>query len=43
MSNLVYPLVNWSNGIVMIGVFVLVVIVLIVMILFLIYGGSKNE
>ncbi|WP_170158848.1 hypothetical protein [Ulvibacterium marinum] len=37
------PLVNWSNGIVMIGVFALVVIALIAVLVSLMNSGKKDE
>ncbi|WP_299531928.1 hypothetical protein [Ulvibacterium sp.] len=37
------PLVNWSNGIVMIGVFALVVITLIAILVSLMNSGKKDE
>lgn len=37
------PLVNWSNGIVMIGVFALVVIALIAILVNLMNSGKKDE
>ena len=37
------PLVNWSNGIVMIGVFALVVIALIAILVSLMNSGKKDE
>lgn len=38
-----YPLVNWSNGIVMIGVFVFVVVVLIAIMFSFINSERKKE
>ncbi|WP_422081525.1 hypothetical protein [Ulvibacterium sp.] len=37
------PLVNWSNGIVMIGVFALVVIALIAILVSFMNSGKKDE
>ncbi|MFD2566667.1 hypothetical protein [Pseudotenacibaculum haliotis] len=37
------PLVSWSNGTVMIGVFALVCIGLIIALLLLVNGGSKKK
>ena len=38
------PLVNWSNGVIMIGVFALVCVILIVMLInFMSSGGKKEE
>lgn len=37
------PLVDWSNGIVMIGVFALVVIILVVALVSLMNSGKKEE
>ncbi len=37
------PLVDWSNGIIMIGVFALVVIVLVVALVSLMNSGKKSE
>lgn len=43
MSQLFIPLVNWSNGIIMIGVFALVVVVLIVVMFSLINSEKKSK
>ena len=37
------PLVNWSNGIIMIGVFFAVCIALVVMLLIFMNSGKKEE
>jgi len=42
MNQLVFPLVDWSNGIVMIGIFAAVVVLLIVVVLSLINGSNKT-
>ncbi len=42
MNQLVFPLVNWSNGIVMIGIFAAFVVLLVVVVLNLIKGGNKT-
>jgi len=42
MYQLIVPLVNWSNGIIMIGVFVLVVIALISMLVIFMQSGKKK-
>ncbi|WP_262888964.1 hypothetical protein [Costertonia aggregata] len=42
MKNLI-PLVNWSNGIVMIAVFAVVVVLLIAVMFNLINSGKKKE
>lgn len=42
MNELVLPLVDWSNGIVMIGIFAAVVVLLIVVVLSLMNGGNKE-
>jgi len=41
MKSLILPLVDWSNGIVMIGVFAAVCIVLILVLLGFIFGQKK--
>lgn len=38
-----YPLVNWSNGIVMIGVFVFVVIALVAIMVSFVNSEKKKE
>ncbi len=44
MANFLYPLFNWTNGVIMIGVFVLVVIVLIgVLVNFMTSGKGKEN
>ncbi len=42
MTTYFLPLVNWSNGILMIGVFVLVVVLLIVVLTSLMNSGKKS-
>lgn len=42
MNELVLPLVDWSNGIVMIGIFAAVVVLLIVVVLSLMTGSNKE-
>ncbi|WP_282103019.1 hypothetical protein [Maribacter sp. MMG018] len=42
MENLV-PLVNWSYGIVIIGVFVAVVVILILVLVSMMNSGKKKE
>ncbi|WP_262710870.1 hypothetical protein [Maribacter algarum] len=42
MSNLILPLVDWSNGIIMIGVFAAVVALLILVLLSLMNSGKKS-
>jgi uncharacterized membrane protein len=37
------PLVNWGNGMIMIGVFAVVVIVLVVTLINLMSGGKENS
>lgn len=37
------PLVNWGNGVIMIGVFALVVIVLVAVLVSLINSGKKDN
>ncbi len=39
----ILPLVNWSNGIIMIGVFAAVVIGLVVALLIFMNSGKKDE
>jgi len=41
MKSLILPLVDWSNGIVMIGVFAVVCIVLVLVLLGFIFGQKK--
>jgi len=43
MNLLNLPLVNWNNGIVVIGIFAAVVVVLIVVVLSLMNGNSKKQ
>lgn len=43
MIGLGLPWVNWGNGIIMIGVFVLVVIVLVAVLVSLINSGNKDN
>ena len=43
MFGLNFPLVSWTNGTIMIGVFVLVAIGLVVALLLLIISGSKKN
>jgi hypothetical protein len=43
MSSLVYPLVNWNNGVIMIGVFALVVLILVGVIISFMASGKKKE
>jgi Mg2+ and Co2+ transporter CorA len=38
-----YPLVNWSNGIIMIGIFALVCVVLVAVLLSFINSERKKE
>lgn len=42
MNQLIVPLVDWSNGIIMIGVFALVVIALVVMLISFMNSGKKG-
>lgn len=42
MRHIILPLVNWSNGIIMIGVFALVVIVLVAVLVSLMNSGKKD-
>lgn len=42
MGKYVLPLVDWGNGIIMIGVFAAVVVVLIVMLINLMNSGKKE-
>ncbi len=37
------PLVNWSNGVIMIGVFALVCVILVIMLINFMSSGSKKE
>jgi len=41
MSNCILPLVNWGNGIIMIGIFAAVVVLLIVVLLSLMNSDKK--
>lgn len=38
-----FPWVNWGNGVIMIGVFVLVVIILVAVLVSLINGDKKDN
>ncbi len=42
MNELVIPLVDWSNGIIMIGIFAAVVVLLIVVVLNLMYSSKEK-
>jgi len=42
MKQFVLPLVDWSNGIIMIGVFALVVIALVALLISLMNSGKKD-
>ena len=42
MKQFVLPLVDWSNGILMIGVFALVVIALVALLISLMNSGKKD-
>ncbi len=42
MSN-VLPLVNWSNGIIMIAVFAIVVVALVIALLIFMNSGKKDQ
>lgn len=42
MNQLVIPLVDWSNGMVMIGIFAAFVVLLIVVVLSLMTGDNKK-
>lgn len=42
MKQFVLPLVDWSNGILMIGVFVLVVIAMVALLISLMNSGKKD-
>lgn len=42
MNKLVIPLVDWSNGIVMIGIFAAVVVLLILVVLNFMSGSNKE-
>ncbi|MEP3211130.1 MAG: hypothetical protein ABJN95_18225 [Maribacter sp.] len=42
MSNYMLPLVDWSNGIIMIGIFAAVVVLLIIVLLNLMNSGKKR-
>lgn len=41
MTSFFFPLVDWSNGIVMIGVFAVVCVILILVLLGFIFGQKK--
>jgi len=43
MIKQIIPLVDWGNGVIMIGVFVLVVVALIAFLVYYMSGGSKEE
>jgi hypothetical protein len=43
MKQLMLPLVDWSNGIIMIGVFALVVIALVAVLVSLMNSGKKDN
>ena len=43
MFGLNFPLVSWTNGTIMIGVFAVVCIGLVVTLLLLVYSGSKKQ
>ncbi len=43
MKQFVLPLVDWSNGILMIGVFALVVIALVALLISLMNSGKKDD
>jgi hypothetical protein len=43
MTALNIPLADWSNGVIMIGVFTLVVVIIVVVILSLMNQDKKNE
>ena len=42
MSAYIFPLVDWSNGVIMIGVFAAVVVLLIQVLFSLINSGNKS-
>ena len=42
MINFILPLVNWNNGIIMIGIFAAVVVLLIVVLLSLMNSDKKS-
>jgi hypothetical protein len=42
MNELLIPLVDWSNGIIMIGIFAAVVVLLIVVVLNLMYSSKEK-
>ncbi len=42
MKQFILPLVDWSNGILMIGVFVLVVIAMVALLISLMNSGKKD-
>ncbi len=42
MQNLILPLVNWSNGIIMIGIFVAVVVLLVIVLFSLMNSDKKS-
>ena len=43
MTNLILPLFNWTNGVVMISVFALVCIILIGVLINFMTSGKKND
>ena len=43
MFGLNLPLVSWTNGTIMIGVFALVCVGLVVALLLLVFGGAKKQ
>lgn len=43
MAKSLLPLVNWGNGMIMIGVFLVVVIVLVVTLINLMNSGKENN
>ena len=43
MFGLNLPLVSWTNGTIMIGVFALVCVGLVAALLLLVFGGSKRQ
>jgi len=42
MQNLILPLVNWSNGIIMIGIFAAVVVLLVIVLFSLMNSDKKS-
>jgi len=42
MSNHILPLVDWGNGIIMIGIFASVVVLLIIVLMSLMNSGNKT-